>query len=60
MTIRIVQVGAGIRGRHWAGFVRRHADFRCVALVEPEAAIAACSATWRSCRGATRPTPRWS
>ncbi len=38
MTIRIVQVGAGIRGRHWAGFVRQHADFRCVALVEPDSA----------------------
>jgi predicted dehydrogenase len=35
MTIRIIQVGAGIRGRHWLGFVRNHGDFKCVALVEP-------------------------
>ncbi len=38
MSIRIVQIGAGIRGRHWAGFVKAHPDIECVALVEPDAA----------------------
>lgn len=37
MSIRIIQVGAGIRGRHWAGFVAQHPDFHCVGLVEPDA-----------------------
>jgi predicted dehydrogenase len=36
MSIRILQVGAGIRGRHWAGFVNQHPDCHCVALVEPD------------------------
>ena len=38
MSIKIVQIGAGIRGRHWAGFVGQHPDVQCVALVEPDAA----------------------
>lgn len=38
MSIRILQVGAGIRGRHWAEFVRRHPDIECIGLVEPDAA----------------------
>lgn len=38
MSIRILQIGAGIRGRHWAQFVRAHPDVECVALVEPDAA----------------------
>ena len=37
MSIKIIQVGAGIRGRHWAEFVKAHADVECVALVEPDA-----------------------
>jgi predicted dehydrogenase len=36
MSIRLVQVGAGIRGQHWARYVKAHADFNCVALVEPD------------------------
>ena len=35
MTIRILQIGAGIRGSHWAQFVREHPDAECVAVVEP-------------------------
>jgi predicted dehydrogenase len=38
MSIRILQVGAGIRGRHWAEFVGRHPDIECIGLVEPDAA----------------------
>ena len=38
MGISILQVGAGIRGRHWAQFVKDHRDVECVALVEPDAA----------------------
>ncbi|MGA0027419.1 MAG: Gfo/Idh/MocA family protein [Steroidobacteraceae bacterium] len=40
MTVRLIQVGAGIRGRHWLNFVRGHADFQCVAVVEPDAEAA--------------------
>jgi len=36
--VKILQVGAGIRGRHWAQFVKDHPDAECVALVEPDAA----------------------
>lgn len=36
MSIKIVQIGAGIRGRHWAQFVKNHPDVECVALVEPD------------------------
>lgn len=35
MGIKIIQIGAGIRGMHWAGFVKAHPDVDCVALVEP-------------------------
>ena len=35
MSISIIQVGAGIRGQHWAQFVRQHPDVECVAVVEP-------------------------
>lgn len=38
MSIRILQLGAGIRGRHWIGFVKEHAGATCVALVEPDEA----------------------
>lgn len=37
MSIKILQIGAGIRGRHWAEFVKAHPDVECVALVEPDA-----------------------
>lgn len=37
MGIRILQVGAGIRGRQWAQIVKDRADVECVALVEPDA-----------------------
>lgn len=37
MAIKIIQVGAGIRGRHWVEFVKDHPDVECVALVEPDA-----------------------
>ena len=38
MSIKVVQVGAGLRGRQWAGFVKAHPDVECVAIVEPDAA----------------------
>lgn len=38
MTIKILQVGAGIRGRHWAQFVKDHPDTQCIGLVEPDGA----------------------
>jgi len=37
VAIKIIQVGAGIRGRHWVEFVKDHPDVECVALVEPDA-----------------------
>lgn len=36
MSIKILQIGAGIRGRHWAQFVKAYPDGECVALVEPD------------------------
>ena len=38
MSIKILQVGAGIRGQHWAQFVKDHPDVECVGLIEPVAA----------------------
>jgi predicted dehydrogenase len=38
MAIRLLQIGAGIRGQHWAHYVKLHPDFECVGLVEPDAA----------------------
>lgn len=38
MSVAILQVGAGIRGRHWIGFVRAHPQVHHVGLVEPDAA----------------------
>lgn len=38
MGIRLLQIGAGIRGQHWAHYVKNHADFECIAVVEPDAA----------------------
>jgi predicted dehydrogenase len=35
VSIKIIQIGAGIRGQHWAQFVKRHPDVDCVGLVEP-------------------------
>ena len=36
MTIKILQVGAGLRGRHWIQFARAHPDFEVVGIVEPD------------------------
>jgi predicted dehydrogenase len=36
MAIRLLQIGAGIRGQHWAQYVRQHADVECVGVVEPD------------------------
>ena len=36
MRLKILQIGAGIRGRHWAQLVKGYADATCVALVEPD------------------------
>jgi predicted dehydrogenase len=36
MAIRLLQIGAGIRGQHWAQYVRQHADVDCVGVVEPD------------------------
>lgn len=37
MTLKILQIGAGIRGRHWIQLVKAYPDATCVALVEPDA-----------------------
>lgn len=37
MTVRILQIGAGIRGRHWLDYVKAFTGTRCVGLVEPDA-----------------------
>lgn len=38
MSIKVLQVGAGLRGRQWAGFLQSHPDVECVGIVEPDAA----------------------
>jgi len=38
VSVKILQIGAGIRGLHWVQFVKDHPDVECVALVEPDAA----------------------
>jgi predicted dehydrogenase len=38
VSIKILQVGAGIRGQHWAQFVKHHPDVDCIGVVEPVAA----------------------
>lgn len=38
MTIRILQSGAGLRGSHWAGFIRAHPDAECVGVVDVDRA----------------------
>jgi predicted dehydrogenase len=35
VAIKIIQIGAGIRGRHWAQFIAAHPDVECVGFVEP-------------------------
>lgn len=37
MSIRIIHVGVGCRGRHWLDFVREHPDFTAVACVDKDA-----------------------
>jgi predicted dehydrogenase len=37
VTVRILQVGVGIRGRHWVQFVKDHPDVECVGIVDPDA-----------------------
>lgn len=34
VSVRIIQIGAGIRGRHWAGFIKDHPDTTCVGMVD--------------------------
>ena len=36
MTIRIIHIGVGGRGRHWLDFVAQHPDFAAVACVDVE------------------------
>jgi len=36
LSVRILQVGAGIRGRHWIQFVKAHGEVAHAALVEPD------------------------
>lgn len=38
MSIKILQIGAGIRGRHWAQFIKGYPDADCVGIVDPDAA----------------------
>jgi predicted dehydrogenase len=37
VTVRVLQIGAGIRGRHWLDYVKAFAGTACVGLVEPDA-----------------------
>jgi predicted dehydrogenase len=36
VTVRILQIGVGIRGGHWAEIVRDHPDTECVGFVDPD------------------------
>jgi predicted dehydrogenase len=38
VAIRILQCGAGIRGNHWAQFVREHPDVECAGVVDVDPA----------------------
>jgi predicted dehydrogenase len=38
VAIRVLQCGAGIRGNHWAQFVRERPDFECVGVVDTDPA----------------------
>jgi predicted dehydrogenase len=37
VSVAVLQIGAGIRGRHWIGFVGAHPEVHHVGLVEPDA-----------------------
>ena len=41
MAIRVLQCGAGIRGNHWAQFIREHPDTECVGVVDIDPAALA-------------------
>jgi predicted dehydrogenase len=36
VTVRVLQIGAGIRGRHWAELIKAYPDATHVGLVEPD------------------------
>ena len=38
MSIKILQIGAGLRGRQWAQILKDYPDASCVALVDPDQA----------------------
>jgi predicted dehydrogenase len=38
VTVRLLQIGVGIRGGHWAEIVRDRPDFECVAFVDTDPA----------------------
>jgi predicted dehydrogenase len=38
VTIKVLQSGAGLRGNHWADFIRAHPDTECVAVVDVDRA----------------------
>jgi predicted dehydrogenase len=38
VAIKILQCGAGIRGNHWAQFIREHPDCECVGVVDVDPA----------------------
>jgi predicted dehydrogenase len=41
VAIRVLQCGAGIRGNHWAQFIREHPDTECVGVVDIDPAALA-------------------
>jgi len=38
LTIKLLQIGTGLRGRHWLQFAKQHPDFQYVGIAEPDAA----------------------
>jgi predicted dehydrogenase len=38
VSIKVLQIGVGIRGGHWAQFVKDYPDAECVAFVDPDPA----------------------
>jgi predicted dehydrogenase len=38
VAIKILQCGAGIRGNHWAQFIREHPDVECIGVVDVDPA----------------------